>query len=244
MDRDGKPRFHGRRRGRPLGPTQARLIAEALPRLSVDPTTPPADPARLFDPPRRRLWLEIGFGAGEHLAELAGANPDVGFIGCEPYINGVAKLLRAVKARGLGNVRVLADDARLLLTALPEACLERAYILFPDPWPKARHKRRRLVNGETVAEIARLLIDGGELRLASDHGDYVAWMLKACLEEPALDWTARGPADWRARPDGEPATRYETKALAGRPVYLTWRRRARDGGSRIGPCGTGRGEAI
>ncbi len=138
------------------------------------------DPADLF-PDRRPLWLEIGFGGGEHLAEQAAAHPDRGLIGCEPYISGVARLLALAEAQGLTNLRIVVDDARLLLEALPDGCLERIFVLFPDPWPKARHHKRRIVNPATAAQFARLLQPGGELRLATDDMSYARAMLLALL---------------------------------------------------------------
>ena len=200
-----------------------------MPRVGfeVAPGTP-LDPLTLFHRPPRALWLEIGFGGGEHLAALAAAHPDVGFLGVEPFINGVAKLLRAVEAGPLANVRILKDDARLLLEVLPAASLERAYVLFPDPWPKLRHHKRRIVNGRTLADLARVVRPGGELRLATDDADYARWMLAAVLAEPRFVWTAERARDWREPPPDWAPTRYEGKARrAGRPpVFLTMRRAA------------------
>lgn len=184
------------------------------------------DPAALF-PQSREVWLEIGFGGGEHLAAQARAHPDIGLLGVEPFVNGVAKLLSVIEAEGLANIRVFTDDARLLLAALPDGCLGRIFVLFPDPWPKKRHHKRRIVNRATVAEFARLLRPGGELRLATDDPGYARWMLDACLAEPRLEWLARRAADWKERPADPPPTRYEQKALAaGRhPVWFRFRRR-------------------
>jgi tRNA (guanine-N7-)-methyltransferase len=192
------------------------------------PASGTIDPAGLFADGRARLWLEIGFGAGEHLAAQAAANPAVGLIGCEPYVAGVASLLAQAEQAGLGNLRVVVDDARLLLRALPDACLERIFVLFPDPWPKARHHKRRIVNPQTAAEFARLLRVGGELRLATDDMSYARAMLLALAGQPALAWLAERPADWRERPDDAPATRYEQKARRqGRAgVHLRYRRTA------------------
>ena len=186
----------------------------------------PLDPDALFAMQPRALWLEIGFGGGEHLAALAAMHPEIGFLGVEPFINGVAKLVRAVATGRLSNVRVLIDDARLLLPALPDQCLERAYVLFPDPWPKRRHHKRRLVNRETCGALARLLRPGGLLRLATDHREYAQWMLAAALAEPHLAWTARCARDWREPPKGWVPTRYEAKARAAArpPVFLEFQR--------------------
>jgi tRNA (guanine-N7-)-methyltransferase len=215
---------YGRRLGRPIRAGRQRLLDDLLPTITVPL---PADGARLdvpalFDPPLRDLWLEIGFGGGEHLAALATAHPDTGFIGCEPFLNGVSTLLKHVAERGLRNVRILGDDARLVLAALPDAGLGRASILHPDPWPKKRHHRRRIVNQKVLDELARVLRPGAELRLATDHAEYGEWMLAELAATPHFDLVQQ----WRtpARPDSAdwPNSRYEQKALkAGVPcLYL------------------------
>jgi len=187
------------------------------------------DPQALFPASYGDLWLEIGFGAGEHLAAQAAAHPEVGFLGAEVFENGVVKLLAAMRERGLDNVRVWVDDARLLLAALPERSLGRVFILFPDPWPKLRHHKRRMVSAATLDRLGRLMKDGAELRLATDDVGYLRWMLELAPMHPAFEWMARGPEDWRQRPADWPATRYERKAiLAGRqPYFLRLRRRPR-----------------
>jgi tRNA (guanine-N7-)-methyltransferase len=215
--------IYGRRKGHRLRPGRRRLLEELLPRLLVSvPERGQIDPAGLFAEARAELWLEIGFGGGEHLVAQAVARPEVGLIGCEPYVSGVARALSLIRERDLGNVRLFMDDARLLMTALPDACLARIFVLFPDPWPKTRHHKRRIVNPRTAAEFARLLRPGGELRLATDDMSYARAMLLALRARPELAWQARGPADWRSRPADWPPTRYEDKALAaGRAcVYL------------------------
>jgi tRNA (guanine-N7-)-methyltransferase len=228
---DGDPRrfIYGRQRGPKLKPGQRRRLATQLPALAV---SPPAGgerwtPAALRAPATRALWLEIGFGAGEHLVWQAQRRPDVTHLGVEPYLNGVASLLARVEAEGLSNVRICVDDARLVLAALPDASLGRLHVLFPDPWPKRRHHKRRIVNTRTVPHMARTLAPGGELRLASDDSDYVTWMLAATATEPRLVWQARRARDWRERPADWPATRYEQKArAAGRScVFLRFVRR-------------------
>ena len=177
--------LYGRRRGHRLRPERRRLLTERLPELEIRlPESGRLDPAQLAG--GRALWLEIGFGGGEHLIWQAKAHPEVLLIGCEPYINGVARLLALAEAAGLGNIRLLVDDARLLLRALPDACLERIFVLFPDPWPKSRHHKRRIVNPETAAAFARLLVQGGEVRLATDDMDYGRAMLGTLLAEPGL----------------------------------------------------------
>jgi len=225
-----KPRrnFYGRRSGHKLHKGRQRLVDEVLPSLRVSlPQTGFVDTAALFSPPKKQLWLEIGFGGGEHLAWQAERNPDVGMIGCEPFLNGVASLLGHLQTNKASNVRIFDDDARDLLDALPDACLDRLFILFADPWPKKRHNKRRIVNSETVEAYARLLKEGAELRFASDHMGYVAWTLELLTNDPRFHWTARKADDWRVRPDDWPQTRYEIKSLAGdRSAYLTFVRTA------------------
>lgn len=204
---------------------------DLLPRLAV--TTPKAgglDPSGLFPEQPEALWLEIGFGAGEHLAWQAAQHPSHGLIGAEIFINGIASLLAQIETENLKNVRIYEGDGRELLALLPSASIDRAFALFPDPWRKTRHHKRRLIRRETLDELARVLVDGAELRLASDHRAYVAWMVEHVTAHPAFAWLARSPRDWRQRPSDWPATRYEQKALAeGRPAtYLRFRRHARN----------------
>ena len=224
--------LYGRRRGRRLRPHRERLVTERLPRLAIDLEQAPGDPAAWFPQPVAGVWLEVGFGGGEHLFAQATRHRDIGFIGCEPYINGVARLLAAIDgapgAVPAENIRLFPDDARLLIERLPARSVERVFVLFPDPWPKARHRRRRFIAPAQLDQLARVLKPGGELRLATDHMEYLRWMLLHCGRHPAFEWLARTPADWRSRPDDAPPTRYEEKALAAgaRCVYLRYRRRA------------------
>ncbi|MGU3538758.1 tRNA (guanine(46)-N(7))-methyltransferase TrmB [Methylobacterium sp. A54F] len=220
--------FFGRRKGKRLRGAQEQRLAELLPRLRV--AVPPAgaglDPAALFAEPRDEIWLEIGFGGGEHLAAQAAAHPRVGIIGAEPFVNGVVKLLRTVDEQGLRNVRIRDEDVTALLAALPDASLARVYLLYPDPWPKRRQRKRRFVSDASLAEIARVLRPGGHFRFASDIDDYAGWTLVRAARCPALRWTARSAADWREPFSGWPGTRYEAKAIAAgrRPTYLTFER--------------------
>ena len=222
--------LHGRR-GRPLSARRRALIDQRLPALRPAPGGDGVLDLKGPLPGRCRLWLEIGFGAGEHLAWQAERHPGIWMLGAEPYRAGVAALLARIEERGLANVRIFDGDARALLAALPEASLERIFVLFPDPWPKTRHRKRRLVDGAMAARFAALLTDGGQLRLASDVEEHVRWLLAALRGCPQLAWTARRPGDWRRRPADWPATRYEAKARrAGRrPVFLSFVRRPRQG---------------
>ncbi len=223
------PRVYGRRRGRRLRANREALLAGLLPQLSVPLDQGTVDPRRLFTPPCARIWLEIGFGAGEHLAWQAEHHPDIGFIGCEIYVNGVASLLRHIDERHLANVRLVADDARLLLGALGDACLDRVFLLHPDPWPKNRHARRRFVNPENLDALARVMDDGAELRIATDHPVYKDWTLWQMGRRRDFEWLARRPQDLRHGGPDWPATRYQRKAQ-GQGIdclYLRYRRRPR-----------------
>ncbi|MCJ2042669.1 tRNA (guanine(46)-N(7))-methyltransferase TrmB [Methylobacterium sp. J-059] len=223
--------FFGRRKGKRLRGLQEQRLSDLLPRLRVDPPADgrPLDPATLFPGLARgpsEVWLEIGFGGGEHLAAQAAAHPEIGIIGAEPFVNGVAKLLRAVDERALRNVRIRDEDVSPLLAALPDASLARVYLLYPDPWPKRRQRKRRFVSDESLAEIARVLRPGGLFRFASDIDDYVGWTLVRTARCPHLRWTARTAADWTQPYPGWPGTRYEAKAIAAgrRPTYLEFAR--------------------
>jgi tRNA (guanine-N7-)-methyltransferase len=221
-------RIYGRRRGRPLRPGQQQLKQDLLPQLAIKlPEAGVLDPAELFAEWPSAVWLEIGFGAGEHLAAQAEAYPEIGFIGAEVFENGVARLVGEITRRGLGNIRVFPDDIRILLDALAPASLERVFILFPDPWPKTRHHKRRLVSTATLNRLAMLMRPGAELRLATDDRNYLAWMLEHATRHPAFEWLARRPLDWRERPADWPPTRYEEKARAvGRTsAFLRFARR-------------------
>ena len=203
------------------------LVGEHLPALSLSTDDLSGPPAALFPRPVEDIWIEIGFGGGEHLAHMAERHPEIGFIGSEPFLEGTAKLVSGAVDRGLDNLRLWPDDARDLLERLPSGSIGRCYILFPDPWPKARHHRRRIVSAETLAQLARILVPGGVLRLATDHMDYCRWMLRHLIGHPGFEWTARRPGDWRERPAEAVPTRYEEKArAAGRaPAFLEFRRR-------------------
>ncbi len=227
-------KFFGRRHGKTLRPRQRRLIEELLPRLAVpgvaragDPARAPVDPRVLF-PDGRELWLEIGFGGGEHLVHQAKTNPQVGLIGCEPFINGVAMALMRIEDEGVENLRLHPGDARDLIELLPGASVARAFLLYPDPWPKSRHVDRRFMHPANLALLARVMRPGAVLRLATDIPEYVEHALAAVAagEVFRLDEEC-GPDHARAWPDW-PGTRYEAKALAAgrRPHYLSFVREA------------------
>lgn len=221
------PRLYGRRQDKPLKPRQARLMETLLPRISVpDPDGGAVDPTTLF-PQADEIWLEVGFGGGEHLAWQAVQNANIGVIGAEPFVNGVGKLLSLVDDKKLENIRIHFGDARPLLEALPDGALTRVFVLHPDPWPKKRHHKRRMISPWFLREAARLLKSGGELRVASDIRDYVRWTLMHAANAPDFEWTAESAEDWQRRPDDWLQTRYEAKALKeGRlPAYLIFRRR-------------------
>lgn len=221
-------RFYGRRRGKTLRALQVDHIARDLPALAIDierDLSPPLE--ALFTVPVRCLRLEIGFGSGEHLVAQAQAHPDIGHIGAEAFLNGVATATAAVTARGLGNVRLYGDDVLPLLDRLPAASLDRVDLLYPDPWPKRRHWKRRFVRPSNLDRLARIIAPGGHFRFATDVEDYAAWTLRHLLADERFEWTARRACDWREPWPGWPGTRYEAKALReGRtPAYFEFRRR-------------------
>jgi tRNA (guanine-N7-)-methyltransferase len=220
-------RSYGRRKSKPLSARKERLIGELLPRFRLDLRhNPPERLTALFEAPVSEVWLEIGFGSGEHLLWQAERHLEIGFIGCEPFLNGMASLLGAVEERGLKTIRVHYGDARDVLAWLPEGSIGRIFILFPDPWPKKRQLKRRLLSPDTVTALARVLRQGGEFRFASDDADYAAQALLLMQQSGAFASTDGSSSDRQERPADWPETRYERKALSeGRkPVYLVWRR--------------------
>lgn len=223
----GPLRSFGRIKSRTLKPRQAALFDSLLPQVAIpDPTAGPLEPLALM-PGATEVWLEIGFGGGEHLAEQAARHPDALMIGCEPFLNGVGSALRHIEDRALTNVRLHAGDARDVLAALPDASLDRVMILFPDPWPKGRHHKRRLIQDETGAEIVRVLQPGGRLRFVTDWKDYADWALERLVRTPGLTWLADEAADWREPPADHVVTRYEEKKLGDTaPIFLEFAREA------------------
>ena len=217
-------RLYGRRQGHALRKGQAALVEDLLPKVSV-PADGPLDAQTLFGDDRP-LWLEIGFGAGEHLASQAAANPDVGLIGCEPFLNGVVGALNHIRDDGLDNVRLYMGDALDVLDRLAPASLDRAFLLHPDPWPKLRHAKRRFVNPGPLDALASRLKPGAELRIGTDHPVYLRWTLMQMAVRSDFEWLAAAPAGWQVRPADWPPTRYEAKARRkGHEVwYLHYRR--------------------
>lgn len=217
-----QPKFlssFGRNRGRSLRPHQQGLVDGLLPKLAVNCHPEHREGSQQLHEMLRytqhdnysKLALEIGFGGGEHLLAQAAHNPNTLFIGCEPYINGVAKCLVGIEEQNLKNIRLFTRDARELIEALPDACLDSVFILFPDPWPKARHNKRRLVNAQTLSMLARIHKKGGRLLLATDHVDYSVWMLEVLLNHPDYSWTAKEQADWKTPPRDWTTTKYQRK---------------------------------
>ncbi len=214
-------RTYGRRRGRARSRRQQQLWTHVLPRVVLSvPEGALADPAGLFSTRVRDVWLEIGFGSGEHLIWQATHNADVGVIGCEPFEDGVVKVLAAIEGEARPNLRLWPDDARPLLRQFPARSLGRVFILFPDPWPKKRHHKRRLITRHSLDVLAGAMRPGAELRVATDIGAYASAILLAVSAHGGFRWTADRPADWRERTSDWPPTRYEGKALAaGRRCY-------------------------
>lgn len=224
--------FYGRRHGRRLRPVQMENLRRGLEKWQIDPDLAGSpgqlDPRRLFEPFLADVFLEIGFGGGEHLAARAEENPAAGYIGAEPFINGVASLAGHIASRGIANIRIWPEDVRLLLPAFTPRSLAGVFILFPDPWPKRRHQDRRIVQPDLLAVLAGLIRPGGSLLLASDEPKAKSWMLEQMTRSPDFDWLAEAPEDWRTPPQGWPGTRYMAKAdKAGRKSsWFRYRRNA------------------
>jgi tRNA (guanine-N7-)-methyltransferase len=228
---DSKPHqpraFFGRRKGHKLRKRQAELVETLLPRLAIDVARPaPAELTTLFPMPVNNIALEIGFGGGENLIAQAVARPATGFIGVEPFVNGMAKALAAIEAAGLHNIRLHFDDAASLLAWLPTACLMRIELIHPDPWPKRRHWKRRFVQDATIAQFARILRRGGDVRFVTDVADYAAWTLRHFTRSADFEWTARRADDWRKSWPDFAGTRYHVKAAREQrsPCFLVFRR--------------------
>ena len=228
----------GRRAGRRLRVGQAVLVDDLLPRLELDPNGP-IDPGLVL-PQAREIRLEVGFGGGEHLAHHAAVRADAGFIGCEPFRNGVAKFLERAAGQDLDNVRLFIGDAGVLIDRLPDGCLDGVDVFYPDPWPKRRQRKRRFISVDILERLARVMRAGALLRFATDIDDYAGWTLARILCSPRFAWRATGADDWTRPWAGWPSTRYEAKALreGRKPVYLTFQRTAEPlhrGSSNAGP---------
>ena len=222
--------FYGRIKGKTLNAAQYRYLDEDLPRLSVLGVTRLENPERDFLDidtltGGRPLWLEVGFGGGEHLVHQALHNPDVQFLGVEPYVNGVAMLLGKMRKAGVTNIKLHMGDARNLMDVLPDESVCKAFLLYPDPWPKIRHHRRRFVTPEHLIPLSKCLKLGAEFRVATDIKDYVRQTLQE-VPKAGFDWLAEGPEDWRAPWGDWISTRYELKAVREErtPHYMTFRK--------------------
>jgi tRNA (guanine-N7-)-methyltransferase len=219
----------GRRQSRPLKENQHQALADLWPDVSLDlPEQSKINPLDLFNLPLTDLWLEIGFGGGEHLAAQAVLHPDIGFVGCEPFINGVASLMVQIQDRSLKNIRVVKDDARLLLARIPDQSVGRIFVLFPDPWPKQRHHKRRIIQDVTVTTFGRILKQDGLLFMATDDAPYAQWMQNIMAHRMDFELVLDGRKTVYERPEDWPSTRYEQKGIAqGRsPVYLVYKLKA------------------
>ncbi len=224
-------RVYGRRQGVALSASRQARLDKWLPQIeiTVSEQRPLLAPESYFDASLKDHWLEIGFGKGEHLAAQANSHPDIGMIGCEPFLNGVSGLVDLVDQENLANVRIFMDDARLMMDSLPDSSIGRAFILFPDPWPKARHHKRRIVSAGNIMVLSRILKDGAELRIGTDHMEYCRWIMAHMMENPDFIWYSDSPEDWRSRPADWSASRYEIKSLEGgrKSSYLRFIRRPR-----------------
>ena len=218
--------LHGRRKGKKLRLYQAGLVENLLPRVKIDTGASVPDASALFDRKPDNICLEIGFGGGEHLAFQAARAPRTGFLGCEPFVNGAAKLLAEIDGQDLGNIRLHVGDAGQLIDQLPPASIGMVYLLYPDPWPKRRQRKRRFVSDEMLGRLARIMVPGAQLRFATDIDDYAGWVLARMMARPEFLWTPSASGDWLHPWPAWPGTRYEAKAvMQGRPrCYLTFQR--------------------
>jgi tRNA (guanine-N7-)-methyltransferase len=221
-DPDIRHRLYGRSAGKPLSRAQAGRVETLLPVIGIPETAAGAlDPATLFSPRLREVWLEIGFGGGEHLTGQATLHPDIGFLGAEPFLDGVAKALTHIEQKALSNIRMRRGDARLLVEELAPRSIDRAFILFPDPWPKTRHRKRRLIQPDFLESLSRVLKPGARLRFATDWADYASRALADVIRDGRYRWTAEAADDWRRPPADHVTTRYQEKRLGDcAPVFL------------------------
>ena len=219
--------FFGRRSAHKLHPTQQKLDDQLLPKVKLELGEGPLPLTQVFEQPAPRNFIEIGYGGGEHLARQARENRDANYIGCEPFIGGIGKMLAAIDDDQLKNVKLFTDDAFHLLKALPQASFDGAYLLYPDPWPKKRHWKRRFLNADNVVRFARVLKQGGQFRFASDIESYVNWGLRHVLDHGGFNWMAQKASDWHDPWPEWISTRYEQKAIReGRtPAYFIFERK-------------------
>ncbi len=227
----GKPilerKFYGRRKGRPLSPKRQALVDNLLPEIQVQL---PKDggklnPNTLFADNKAQIWFEIGFGQGEHMAALARKHPEIGFVGCEPFMNGLSSLLIDIDEHDLKNIRLWPNDARDLMDGMADDCLDRCFLIHPDPWHKTRHHKRRFIQPETVATLARLLKSRAELQVATDDQPLCDHMLATITASDDFEWLAESAEDWRKMPSDWPVlTKYGQKKLAGIPAYMRFKR--------------------
>lgn len=204
--------FFGRRSAHKLHPTQQRLADELLPKVKLQLADGPLSLENAFEQQRQKNFIEIGYGGGEHLARQAQNNRDANYIGCEPFIGGIGKMLAAIDDAELKNVKLYTDDALHLIKALPEASFDGAYLLYPDPWPKKRHHKRRFVNPVTLSALARILKPGAEFRVATDIEDYATWVLGHVMRHDQFVWPAQNAGAWHNPWSDWQPTRYEQKA--------------------------------
>jgi len=214
--------FFGRRKGHALRSHQNNLMQSFLPKLLADTTKASTDPSSLFEETKQQIHIEIGFGGGEHLIARAQQNPDIGYIGCEAYVNGIAKLLNQIDVLKIDNIRIYPGDALEFCKHLPSSSIDRLYILYPDPWPKVRQRKRRIISDENLGVFQNILKAGSELRFATDIDDYSAWTLAHIERAPALQWHPISSLDWCEPWQDWTRTRYEAKAIReGRvPAYF------------------------
>lgn len=206
-------RFYGRRKGKKLRDQRLNAYDSIYPLVSISLPDHGVDPRVLFDIPVHDVWLEVGFGNGEHLVHQALQNPHIGLIGCEPFINGIAALCRDIKTHSIKNIRIFGDDARLLLPKFTDKSFGRTFVLNSDPWPKTRHAKRRFIQQGTLDELHRLLVDGGQLRMSSDHRVLIDWQLHQTYFHAGFEWQATCQKDWKTRPADLPETRYQKKGV-------------------------------
>ncbi len=224
---DPEIKFYGRRKGKKIRPYRQSLMDDLLPKITAkfEPEFASTDPNSFFDKKYKEIWLEIGFGNGEHMAEQARQNPDIGIIGCEPFLNGVSNLLTQIDQQNIENIRIWPDDARVLIDALQTDSINKVFVLHPDPWPKKRHRWRRFIQTETLNMFSRIMNKDSILRMASDDPDLAEWMLTKAWQNDNFEWMAECQSDWKVRPDDWFETRYEKKGYTENrpPFYLQFK---------------------